>query len=196
MTPRHKKRPISPQGAQKLRIIGGQWRGRVLSFPSIEGLRPTGNRIRETLFNWLMPILSGSRCLDLYAGSGAMGFEALSRGAKHCQLIELNSEAAKQLCNNANSLRTDAAKIIRGNTLQLLKKTAEKPFDIVFLDPPFAANLWKQTAEQLEDNDWLKEGSHIYMEAPVNLIEPLPASWQLQKQKKAGQVQYSLYCKQ
>ncbi len=195
MTSRHKKK-VKPKNASfSLRIIGGQWRGRCLEFPDIDGLRPSGARIRETLFNWLAPFMTDARCLDLYAGSGALGFEALSRGAAHCTLIELNNSAATQLTQSAQQLSTTRSEVVCKNTLTHLATPPAAPYDIVFLDPPFAENLWNETAELLEQQQWLSPGAHIYVEAPTHGLVP-PSSWKLLKLKKAGQVIYSLYYKE
>lgn len=185
-----KKPPAS--GHHKLRIIGGRWRSRTLSFPVVDGLRPTGDRIRETLFNWLAPILPGSRCLDLFAGSGILGFEALSRGAAHCSLVELNPQAARQLRVNAEQLHAEAAAIHQMSALEFLAKPIAVPFDVVFIDPPFAGNLWQPVMTQLE-RGWLGEGALIYIESPLDQALSLPADWQVHREKRAGQVCYRLY---
>jgi 16S rRNA (guanine966-N2)-methyltransferase len=185
-----KKRPAV--GHHKLRIIGGRWRSRSLSFPAVEGLRPSGDRIRETLFNWLAPILPGSRCLDLFAGSGILGFEALSRGAAHCSLVELNPVAAQQLRANADQLQAQNAVIHRTSALEFLARPVTEPFDVVFIDPPFADNLW-QPVMTLLDAGWLQEDALIYVEAPPELCLDLSPAWQIHREKRAGQVCYRLY---
>lgn len=179
-------------GHHKLRIIGGRWRSRSLSFPAVEGLRPSGDRIRETLFNWLAPILPGSRCLDLFAGSGILGFEALSRGAAHCSLVELNSVAARQLRANADQLQAQNAVIHQASALEFLTRPVTEPFNVVFIDPPFADNLW-QPAMALLDAGWLQEDALIYVEAPPELYLDLSPAWQIHREKRAGQVCYRLY---
>ena len=192
MSSQHKKKGNASQKTQTLRIIGGKWRGRLLNFPDVEGLRPSGSRIRETLFNWLAPHLPSSRCLDLYAGSGALGFEAISRGASFCQMLELNTAAAKQLAENAQKLDSNAVQVLNTDTLKRLLSSCESPFDVVFLDPPFVANLWQKTFERLEQGMWLREGSLIYFEAPKTEAIAPPQGWTQIKQKIAGQVQYGL----
>lgn len=184
-----KKPPAA--GHHKLRIIGGRWRSRMLSFPTVEGLRPTGDRIRETLFNWLAPILPGSRCLDLFAGSGILGFEALSRGAAHCSLVELNPAATRQLRVNADQLQADGAAIHSISALEFLAKPAS-PFDVVFIDPPFAADLWQPVMASLE-RGWLADGALIYVECPSDLAFNPPATWRAHREKRAGKVCYRLY---
>jgi len=190
--PRPPKKAAAAVGTHKLRIIGGRWRSRSLAFPAVEGLRPTGDRIRETLFNWLMPELPGSRCLDLFAGSGILGFEALSRGAEHCTLVELNPAALRQLEANAAMLGATDAHIVASNALEYLKSRPAEAFDLVFIDPPFAADLWLPVMELLTGG-WLRSGALVYVEIPHETVLPLSAAWQLHRQKRAGQVSYSLY---
>lgn len=163
----------------------------MLSFPTVEGLRPTGDRIRETLFNWLAPILPGSRCLDLFAGSGILGFEALSRGAAHCSLVELSPAATRQLRVNADQLQADGAAIHSISALEFLAKPAS-PFDVVFIDPPFAADLWQPVMASLE-RGWLADGALIYVECPSDLAFNPPATWHAHREKRAGKVCYRLY---
>lgn len=196
MPSRYKKSSGSQSPPGKLRLIGGQWRGRVLPFPDIIGLRPTGNRIRETLFNWLMPSLHGSRCLDLFAGSGALSLEALSRGAGHATLIEQHPLAVQQLRDNAQTLQTTAAEIIHADGLAWLQQAPTQTFDLVFLDPPFDANLWRPAALALEQGGWLSDQSLIYVECPAHCVLSLPDNWTLHRHKQAGQVRYCLYARQ
>lgn len=196
MPSRHKKPSGSQPPPGKLRLIGGQWRGRVLPFPEVNGLRPTGNRIRETLFNWLMPTLPGSRCLDLFAGSGALSLEALSRGAAHATLIEQHPLAIQQLRDNMQTLQTTAAQIIQADGLAWLRQTPAQPFDLVFLDPPFDANLWRPAALALEKGGWLAEQSLIYVECPSHNLLSMPENWAVHRHKQAGQVQYCLYVRE
>lgn len=187
----HRKKPVTT-GHHKLRIIGGSWRSRALTFPVVDGLRPTGDRIRETLFNWLAPILPGSRCLDLFAGSGILGFEALSRGAQACVFVELNRLAFEQLRKNADLLGTDKAHILPNNALAFLANPTPTPFDVVFVDPPFSGGLWEPVIEKLAEG-WLSENAFIYIEAPPNQPLPIPADWLLHREKQAGDVVYRLF---
>jgi 16S rRNA (guanine966-N2)-methyltransferase len=189
-TPKKKSAPPN-KGEQKLRIIGGRWRGRMLSFPDLDGLRPTGNRVRETLFNWLMPSLPNSRCLDLFAGSGALGFEAISRGALACTLVELAAPAARQLKANAELLNCSQAQIIQSSALNFLQTNPSQGFDIVFIDPPFAQELWLPVVDRLAP--WLNDGALIYLETPKGTALHLPVNWQLHRQKEAGKVCFSLH---
>jgi len=183
----------SAAGKQQLRIIGGQWRGRQLTFTSAEGLRPTGDRIRETLFNWLMPDLPGAHCLDAFSGSGALGLEALSRGAKSAVLIEMNKTAAHQIRENLSLLGCEQAKVERSSSLLWLARQPVEPFDVVFLDPPFQQDLWAEAIDLLERREWLNEGAAIYIETPKHLILEIPLSWNLHREKHAGDVSYRLY---
>ncbi|MDR7088759.1 16S rRNA (guanine(966)-N(2))-methyltransferase RsmD [Cellvibrio fibrivorans] len=182
-----------PAGSNQLRIIGGIWRGRKLSFPDVNGLRPTGDRIRETLFNWLAPDIQGARCLDLFAGSGALGLEALSRGAASSLLLEKHAAAAQQLKSNLQLLQADNGRVEQVDSLQWLKQQPPKPFDIVFIDPPFALELWEPIAAELEAQDWLSDAAVIYLEAPRDAQLQLPGNWQLHRDKQAGQVSFRLY---
>jgi 16S rRNA (guanine966-N2)-methyltransferase len=177
----------------QLRIIGGQWRGRKLRFPALDGLRPTGDRIRETLFNWLQLELPGARCLDLFAGSGALGLEALSRGCSHCTLVEQNGTAVQHLRANAALLAASTGQIEQADALHWLSRYQGPSFDLVFLDPPFGANLWQACIDLLEQGDRLASPSTIYLEMPVGLPLQTPANWQLHRDKTAGEVCYRLY---
>ncbi|MDX7989371.1 16S rRNA (guanine(966)-N(2))-methyltransferase [Xenorhabdus sp. 12] len=190
-----------PQRASlgQIRIIGGKWRGRKLPVPDSKGLRPTTDRVRETLFNWLMPIIQEARCLDCFSGSGALGFEALSRYASHATLIEYESNVAKQLSANLALLKAENANVVQDNALRYLAKTeclagTTTPFDVVFLDPPFRKGMLAETIRLLEDNGWLAEESWIYVEAEAeSAATDIPANWQLHREKVAGQVAYRLY---
>lgn len=175
-----------------LRIIGGQWRGRKLKIPDIMGLRPTPDRVRETLFNWLAPHIVGAYCLDLFAGSGALGFEALSRGAAHVVMIDDSAIVAQLLQAEAAMLKAENVEIYRAKAPLQLKPPA-KPFDIVFLDPPYGANLLLPCCFYLEEQNLLAENAYIYLEARETLEESqLPPGWQILKSKQAGQVAYHL----
>ncbi|HEY9148668.1 MAG TPA: 16S rRNA (guanine(966)-N(2))-methyltransferase RsmD [Gammaproteobacteria bacterium] len=180
------------RGSNTLRIIGGQWRGRKLRFADAEGLRPTTDRVRETLFNWLAPVIEGARCLDLFAGSGALGLEALSRGAAEVVFLDTNPKAVAALRENLSLLQTDNGRIERSDALKYLRG-APRPFDIVFLDPPFRRDLLAPALDLLAGEGWLSPGARIYLELESELGEPeLPEGWQLLRSKKAGQVAYFL----
>lgn len=180
----------------QLRIIGGQWRGRKLSFPEIEGLRPTGDRIRETLFNWLAPDIQGARVLDLFAGSGALGLEALSRGAERAVLIEKHPQAAANLVSHLKTLSAENAKVLSMDALQFLQQgNAGDPYNTVFIDPPFNADLWQPIVELLNQPQWLATNAWIYVETPRESHWQAPENWHLHRDKMAGQVRYRLfYC--
>jgi 16S rRNA (guanine966-N2)-methyltransferase len=187
-----KKPPKVALGAHKLRVIAGKWRSRTVEFPLLEGLRPTGDRIRETLFNWLAPRLPECHCLDLFAGSGILGFEALSRGAATCTFVEIHPVALELLQRNSARLNAVNASIEVGDALKFLSGAPRKKWDVVFIDPPFALNLWSMVIQKL-DAGWLNEGAFIYLETPKDHPVPLPEHWHLFRQKHAGQVSYCLY---
>lgn len=188
-----KPNPKPVKGSNQLRIIGGLWRGRKLTFPDVDGLRPTGDRIRETLFNWLAPDIQGAHCIDLFAGSGALGLEALSRGAASSLLLEKHPAAAQQLKANLQLLQADNGRVEQVDSLQWLNQHPVHPFDIVFIDPPFALDLWGAIAAALETRHWLSHDAIIYLEAPREAQLNLPATWQLHRDKHAGHVSYRLY---
>lgn len=178
----------------ELRIIGGQWRGRKLKFPDIDGLRPTGDRLRETLFNWLMPEIQGARVLDLFAGSGALGLEALSRGADTALLLEKHTQVAQRLAENISMLGASKARALQTDALTLLgQNNPEAAYDLVFVDPPFAAQLWSNTCDLLNSRNWLAPEALIYVETPKDSTWSPPNNWQIYKDKQAGQVRYRLY---
>ena len=175
------------------RIIGGRHRGRRFSFPA-GGIRPTPDRLRETLFNWLAPLIHGARCLDMFAGSGALGIEALSRGAACCRFIEQDRAALAAIREHLETLRmTDQADLRQHDALRELQQPADQPFDIVFLDPPYAAGLLPEVMQLLESGGWLAPEARIYMEGSSrDSLPDLPANWQLAKSRKAGDVAYHL----
>jgi 16S rRNA (guanine966-N2)-methyltransferase len=182
------------QGRNQLRIIGGKWRGRKLQFPSVAGLRPTGDRIRETLFNWLAPCLPGARCLDLFAGSGALGLEALSRGAEQVVLLDSDSDVVAQLRQHCTTLQASNALVCRAEALNWLSSSTEpRQFDIVFLDPPFQAELAERAANALEQTGRLADDALIYVEIARDQQFRAPPSWEPLKHKQAGQVSFSLF---
>lgn len=179
-------------GSNTLRIIGGQWRGRKLRFADGEGLRPTTDRVRETLFNWLQPVISGSRCLDLFSGSGALGLEALSRGAGEVVFIERNPKAVKALKENLALLQASGSEVHQADALAWLHGEA-KPFDVIFLDPPFRQGLLAPALKLLAEGGWATHGARVYIELESEQGEPeLPPGWQLLRSKQAGQVSYHL----
>jgi 16S rRNA (guanine966-N2)-methyltransferase len=180
-----------PQTAFQVRIIGGTHRGRRLAFADLPGLRPTGDRIRETLFNWLQPYIAGARCLDLFAGSGALGLEAASRGAAEVVMLDTAMAVVRQLTENKRQLGLDQVSVIRADALQWLEQDPT-PFDIVFLDPPFVDNLLQPLCQRLSMG-WLADGALIYLEDALSRDMPtLPHGWEMRKQKSTGQVHYGL----
>lgn len=179
-------------GRQRLRIIGGAWRGRKLSFPDLPGLRPTPDRVRETLFNWLRDILPGARCLDLFAGSGALGLEALSRGAERVVLVDSHPAAIAELNRHLETLSALGAQVVQADAPTFLRGPAQ-PFDVVFLDPPFDSGLLPFCLTLLAGHGWLATGAWLYLEADRRTpLPPLPADWQVLRHKEAGQVGYYL----
>ena len=180
-------------GSGQIRIIGGQWRGRKLPVPESPGLRPTTDRVRETLFNWLAPSIVDANCLDCFAGSGALGLEALSRYAASATLLEMERGVAQQLQKNLATLKASNAKVVNTNTLAFLAQ-AGTPHHIVFVDPPFRKGLLEETLKLLENNGWLSDEALIYIESEVeNGLPPVPMNWHVYREKVAGQVAYRLY---
>ena len=175
-----------------LRIIGGEWRGRKVRFPPVAAIRPTPDRVRETLFNWLQGVTPGSRCLDLYAGSGALGLEALSRGAREVVFVDVESAIKRHLDGMLKLLGCDRGRVVQADALGFLAQPGE-PFDVIFLDPPFAEPVLPEVCRRIEAGGWLKPGGFVYLESPAAAGEPeLPAGWSLLKAKKAGEVGYHL----
>lgn len=185
---------MTPPTAGRVRIIGGKWRSRVLRFPANPELRPTSDRIRETLFNWLGFGISGAYCLDLFAGSGALGFEALSRGAAFVAMVEQSPPAVAGLRENAQLLDAgDQVAIYTAAIPQWQLPTMPRKFDLVFLDPPFHHNWLPICWQWLEQQQCLAADALVYLEAESELsTPPIPAHWHLVKSKTAGQVGYHL----
>ena len=188
------RKPTKTKRPQQLRIIGGRWRSRRLSFPDVEGLRPTPDRVRETLFNWLAPLIEGAHCLDLFTGSGALGLEALSRGAAGVVMVDRDPHVIAHLKENIATLGAPGATLVVANALPWLQSPHQKStFDIVFLDPPFGQGLLEPCCKLLEERGWLTPSAHIYLESESPLGPPaLPDNWRLKRSQKAGQVGYHL----
>ncbi|MCL5261132.1 MAG: 16S rRNA (guanine(966)-N(2))-methyltransferase RsmD [Gammaproteobacteria bacterium] len=182
------------QKRSSLRIIGGKWRSRKIDFLPLETVRPTTNPIRETVFNWLAPIIADANCLDLFAGSGALGFEALSRGAKSVLFIDKSIKIISLLKENARALNAKNADFLCALIPRDLLKIPKQTFDIVFLDPPFKQNLLQTCCELLRENNYIGQGSYIYLEAEksLNIQEVIPKDWQIVKSKITGEVGYYL----
>ena len=190
------KKPTQSARASSIRIIGGEWRSRKLTVPDAPGLRPTPDRVRETLFNWLAPTIQGARVLDAFTGSGALFLEALSRGASTGVAIDANTDAVNNLRRNLAVLQCDDAEVLRVDSLQYLSNKTEQGFDIVLLDPPFHQDLLLSACQLLENNNWLNKDAWIYTEseqAPSSL--GVPSSWRLHREKHTGQVHYALWQK-
>ncbi|MFV8569669.1 16S rRNA (guanine(966)-N(2))-methyltransferase RsmD [Marinobacter sp. SBS5] len=181
-------------GSGELRIIGGDWRSRKLRFPDAGGVRPSPARIRETLFNWLNYQVAGSDCLDLFSGSGALGLEALSRGAAQATLVDHTPVLAKALRDNLRLLKSDKGAVVCQDVERFLSNRQQPPFDIIFMDPPFRQSWLEKLFPLLESEQWLKPGGWVYVEHESELrTPPVPKDWELHRQKTAGQVSYNLY---
>ena len=173
----------------QVRIIGGRWRGSKLPVLDRPGLRPSGDRVRETVFNWLQGELHGRRCLDLFAGSGALGFEAASRGAAEVVLVERDVALAEGLRATAARLHADNVTVRTGDALRELERD-EPSWDIVFLDPPFSAALWPMLLPQVDRR--LATSGWVYVEAPADAVPALPERWRAHRQGRTQQVIYTL----
>ncbi len=183
-----------PRLRNKVRIISGRWRGRWLEFVDSPGLRPTPNRVRETLFNWLQAYVPGARVLDLFAGSGALGFEAASRGASSCTMIERDASTVAMLKAQANRLASVATEIIQADTQTWLKRSShEPPYNVVFIDPPFDLGLWQSTLSSLIEFEWLSPEAHVYMEMPIGVADDLDiGALEIRRRLRAGEVEVLL----
>lgn len=177
----------------KLRIIGGEWRSRQIVFEDAPGLRPTSARVRETLFNWLHSDIANSRCLDLFAGSGALGFEAASRGAKQVVLVENNPKTCQKLRENSAVLKAEQIKVVQMEVTGFIGQCQDQ-YDLIFLDPPFGLGLVGPICQQLQQAGMLTPYGKIYLETERQLkLQSLPDNWLQLKDKVAGEVRYSLY---
>ncbi|HNP37510.1 MAG TPA: 16S rRNA (guanine(966)-N(2))-methyltransferase RsmD [Woeseiaceae bacterium] len=188
-----KSRPKSASGPGRLRIVAGFWRSRVLEVADVPGLRPTPERVRETLFNWLTPGITGKRCLDLYAGTGALGLEALSRGAKEVVFVEKSLPALASLKRNVAQLDAKGAEIYATDATLFLRSSTSRPFDFVFLDPPFAGENLEELCRLLDERELLQHGAKVYLEMDrARELPQLPGGWVTLKEKTAGNVRYAL----
>jgi len=183
--------------ADNVRIIGGQWRSRKIFFEDDPELRPTPDRVRETLFNWLQSDIVGSHCIDLFAGSGALGIEALSRGAAQCFFIDSHLQCIDNIKNNLERLNAAGGYTLLADTLDTLSKSPQQftpeAFDIAFVDPPYAKSYALECCHLLAEHQWLKNYALIYIESSTAIVESaLPQHWRLHRQKKAGLVNYHL----
>ena len=186
-------KPSGKGGSGQIRIIAGDWRGRKLPVAELPGLRPTSDRVRETVFNWLAPYIPGARVLDCFSGTGALSLEALSRGAKEAVMLEMATPAVKMLKSNLTLLKADNGQVHGTNTLQFLSKPCTEPFDVIFLDPPFRQDMLEETCRLLQENGYVHNQSILYIEVEKELDPlPVPEQWQRLKNKQAGQVSFNL----
>jgi 16S rRNA (guanine966-N2)-methyltransferase len=177
----------------RLRIIGGRWRGARVTFPSLPSLRPSPDRVRETLFNWLQPVVVQARCLDLFAGSGALGIEALSRGAAHVDFVDSETQVGRHLLETLQRLGAANGVVHVADALRYLDKRPGQSYDIVFLDPPYASDLLPAICNKLGQDGWLASEALIYLECPADRPLPqVPGAWRIHRSKRAGQVGYHL----
>lgn len=184
----------SPQSARanRFRIIAGEWRGRRLAFPDAGGVRPTPDRVRETLFNWLGPVFPGMRALDLFAGSGALGLEALSRGFDHVTFVEQHRRLGQALKENLAILdASERGRVVTADVRRFLGGVPER-FDLVFLDPPYDAGLHEPVLAALQRDGWLAEDARLYLEYRKGGAAPLPPGWESEKTRTAGDVAFAL----
>ena len=178
----------------QVRLIGGEWRRRTLTFPAVDGVRPTPDRVRETLFNWLMPVLPGSHCLDLFAGSGALGLEALSRGAESVTFVEQSADLSRALHQNLTTLEASGGSVTRQDVLNWLRTPEQtRPYRSVFMDPPFRAGLIEPVCQALAASGLLADNARVYVEHESDHEPSVPPDWTLARRKQAGQVAYSLF---
>ena len=175
-----------------VRIVGGQWRGTRLPVADVPGLRPTSDRVRETLFNWLQPVVADARVLDLFAGTGALGLEALSRGAREAWLVERDPRLAEALRASVARLHADGrAHVVQADALAWLRAPLHGRFDLVFLDPPFAAGLWQDALAAL--SSWLAQDAWLYVESPADAVPAVPSGWRLHREGRTRDVRFALY---
>ena len=185
------KRTATSKPGNTFRVIAGQWRGRRLEFPDVKGIRPTPDRVKETLFNWLAPIIPGAVCLDLFAGSGSLGLEALSRGAKEVAFVDQSKRVCAGIESNLQRLDASARAVVHPDTAMQYLKRCDQAYDVVFLDPPFGQGLLAEVLSCLETGHLLTANAQVYAESEQPLTE-LSAFWQLTRSKRASKVAYHL----
>ena len=184
-------RKSNPPG--RIHIIGGSLRGSRLAVPVLPGLRPTPQRLRQTLFDWLAPVITGANVLDAFAGSGALGIEALSRGARAATFIERDAAQARAIEADLVRLRQANATVRCGDALRIFAEPAHARFDIVCLDPPFDSGVWGEAIASLDASGWLAPDAWIYVESGTHDAWNVPARWRLHRQREAGAVRGTLY---
>ena len=183
-------RPAVATGS--VRIVGGRWRGTRLPVPASPGLRPSSDRVRETLFNWLMPALPGARVVDVFAGTGALGLEALSRGAAHAVLVERDAALAQALRDTSARLSAQSSlEVVQGDAVAWLTRQVGEGFDLAFVDPPFGEDLWQATLAALLPR--MAPGAWLYLESPQDKAPAPPPAWALHREGRTREVRYALY---
>ena len=180
----------------RVRIIGGDWRGRRLDVADVPGLRPTGDRARETLFNWLQPWVAAAECADLFAGTGALGFEAASRGAMSVLMIEKDPKAQAVLRQSIEQLQAEQVNLHAGGAMSLIEEFKPDSFDLVFVDPPFDSNLGGLVLERLDKCGCVRQGGFIYVESPASMVLPAPEGWSVWRDQQLGEVRMQLFRRQ
>jgi 16S rRNA (guanine966-N2)-methyltransferase len=185
---------VSKSGkSNSVRIIGGDWRGRRLQVADVPGLRPTGDRARETLFNWLQPWVPAADCIDLFAGTGALGFEAASRGAQSVLMIEKHPRALEVLRQSIEQLQAGQINLVPGGAMTLIEDLKPDSFDLVFVDPPFDSNLGSLVLERLDKTGCVRRGGFIYVESPASKMIPPPEGWSLWREQQLGEIRMQLF---
>jgi 16S rRNA (guanine966-N2)-methyltransferase len=189
----------STKASGHIRVISGQWKGRKLPVLDLDGLRPTTDRTKETLFNWLAPYIAQAKCLDAYAGAASLGIEALSRQANHCVFYEKDKAAARQIQSNLQLVKAanSSYQVVQGDTLQLLSQSSQQEkFDVIFVDPPFNKGLATKTIRLIDEKDWLAEDGIVYIETELASANyDTPNTWQVLKESQTKQLCYRLYQK-
>jgi len=179
--------------SNSVRIIGGDWRGRRLQVADVPGLRPTGDRCRETLFNWLQPWVAAADCADLFAGTGALGFEAASRGAASVLMIEKHRRAQMVLRQSIEQLQAVQIKLHEGGAMSLIDEFKPDSYDLVFVDPPFDSNLGGIVLKRLDETACVRRGGFVYVESPASTVLPAPEGWSLWRDQQIGDVRMQLF---
>ncbi|NOR20686.1 MAG: 16S rRNA (guanine(966)-N(2))-methyltransferase RsmD [Xanthomonadales bacterium] len=180
----------------RLRIIGGNWRGRLLEVADVPGLRPSGDRSRETLFNWLQPWVPAADCADLFAGTGALGFEAASRGAASVLMIEKHPQAQAVLRQSIEQLQAEQVSLHAGGAMSKIEEMKPDSFDLVFVDPPFDSNLGGLVLERLARKECVRRGGFVYLESPLSLNPTPPEGWSVWRDQQMGEVRMQLFRRQ